>query len=330
MDYISRRTLDKLKLGFLKNRQIKGKSNGERPDKLTSVMFDTKLDPFQTIYKADFGKEGGGGGRREVGERREGEGGEEEGRGWKVEEVKKKKEGGRREGGWKEEGGRREGGGEEGMEGGWEEREKWEEEGDEQDDAYKKINSRGFKSERKRNLLNSIERRSRSSNRRENEENFTTPHKKANFSNTSTKNKPKMVKKTRNQASYSDYKNDSNNLNKNELNISDKCEPDFSYKNEQNFSNKKEPNFSKKNDPNLDFYKNEVKGDEGANTKNCEWASVEEGQLQDVLNSDVFRQMGVDPVSLIEENPDYFSHLFCKQQQKKLFIFIFLAPFLHL
>ena len=330
-DYISRRTLDKLKLGFLKIRKIKGKPNGERPDKLTNDMLDTKLDPFQSIYKADFGKMGGEGRRteeREEEERREGEGrGEEE----------RRREGGGSGVGGKDDGWRGEGRKveerrrKEGVEGekeeGWEEARRWEERGGEENPEYKKFCSRGFKSERKQNLFNSMKGRCLSGNRNEwlkennaemvdrnkgnanaaqyfikrKKNDLNNPNIQANISDKFTTIKPKMVRKTKNQASYSDKVSDLKNY-----------EPNFSSKNETN-SNK----FSNKNEPNLESNINEEKeGETGTASKKCEWLSVEEEHLQDVLNSDVFREMGVDPLSLIDENPDYFSHLFCKQKEK--------------
>lgn len=320
-DYISNRTLDKLKLGFLKNRKIQGKSNGQRPDKLTRVMLDTKLEPFQTIYKADFGKEEIS--RRKEGRDREGEG-----------------EGGREEGGEDEERRReRRGRGNVGKEEEWkrgvgmevEGRRKVCEEGGKEGDLqeeYKNFCGQSFNSEKKQNFLNSMDKRCLSGSKKEWMKDSNAEivdrnsgdsnkaqefiKKKENYRNTTpiqnnipdlfTMIKSKKVIKTKNQASYSDKVSD--------LKIN---EPNFSNKNETK-SNK----FSSKNEPDIALSnRNEEKEDEaGSASKKCGWLSVEEEQLQDVLNSDVFRELGVDPLTLIEENPDYFSHLFCKTKKK--------------
>ena len=40
-----------------------------------------------------------------------------------------------------------------------------------------------------------------------------------------------------------------------------------------------------------------------------DWSSVSENHWQDLLNSDIFRNYNINPIVLIENNPDYFSHL---------------------
>ena len=40
-----------------------------------------------------------------------------------------------------------------------------------------------------------------------------------------------------------------------------------------------------------------------------DWNSVSETHWQDLLNSDIFKNYNINPIVLIENNPDYFSHL---------------------
>ena len=41
-------------------------------------------------------------------------------------------------------------------------------------------------------------------------------------------------------------------------------------------------------------------------------SSISETHLQNILNSDVFQNCGINPITLIDNNPDYFSHLLGK------------------
>lgn len=40
-----------------------------------------------------------------------------------------------------------------------------------------------------------------------------------------------------------------------------------------------------------------------------DWSSISETHWQDLLNSDIFKNYNINPIVLIENNPDYFSHL---------------------
>lgn len=44
-----------------------------------------------------------------------------------------------------------------------------------------------------------------------------------------------------------------------------------------------------------------------------DWGSISESHWQDLLNSDVFKSYNINPFTLIENNPDYFSHLLGKE-----------------
>lgn len=39
------------------------------------------------------------------------------------------------------------------------------------------------------------------------------------------------------------------------------------------------------------------------------WDAISEAHWQDLLNSEVFKTFNINPITLIENNPDYFSHL---------------------
>jgi len=40
-----------------------------------------------------------------------------------------------------------------------------------------------------------------------------------------------------------------------------------------------------------------------------DWSSISENHWQDLLNSDIFKNFNINPITLIENNPEYFSHL---------------------
>lgn len=77
--------------------------------------------------------------------------------------------------------------------------------------------------------------------------------------------------------------------------------------NNENYNNKLEDY-----DPNENNYNSDLKENNSQVFPECDtpdWNSISESHWQNLLNSDVFKNYNINPITLIENNPDYFSHL---------------------
>ena len=60
--------------------------------------------------------------------------------------------------------------------------------------------------------------------------------------------------------------------------------------------------------------KDSIGGDYQANPEcfTTDWSAVSETHWQNLLNSEVFKNYNINPITLIDNNPEYFSHLLGK------------------